>query len=84
MPRFPVPTTGGDLQDSFLHEAFTRAGLESIGRPMAAVPSGSTAASTDLWKEEDAMAETTVVIAPTTVPREDLGHGESLLTTAVG
>lgn len=51
---------------------------------MAAVPSGSAAASTDLWKEEVAMAEPTVVIAPTTVPREDLGHGESLLTTAVG
>ncbi|XP_021005470.1 protein STPG4 isoform X1 [Mus caroli] len=28
------------------------------------------------------MAEPTVVIAPTTVPREDLGHGEPLLTTA--
>uniref|UniRef100_A0A087WRD7 Sperm tail PG rich repeat containing 4 n=2 Tax=Mus musculus TaxID=10090 RepID=A0A087WRD7_MOUSE len=28
------------------------------------------------------MAEPTVVIAPTTVPREDLGHGEPLLMTA--
>jgi hypothetical protein len=55
-----------------------------INRPVATVPSGSAAASTDPWQEEVAMAEPTVVIAPTTVPREDLGHGEPLLMTAVG
>ncbi|XP_006525134.1 protein STPG4 isoform X4 [Mus musculus] len=53
-----------------------------INRPVATVPSGSAAASTDPWQEEVAMAEPTVVIAPTTVPREDLGHGEPLLMTA--
>lgn len=30
------------------------------------------------------MAEPTVVITSTTVPREDLGHGEPILTTTVG
>eukprot|EP00073_Rattus_norvegicus_P036811 XP_008762689.1 PREDICTED: uncharacterized protein C2orf61 homolog isoform X1 [Rattus norvegicus] len=78
VPRFPVPITGGGLQNAAPGFLTRRLGIGGWPRFLAT----AWPASTGLQKVQGAMAEPTVVLTSTTVPREDLGRRESLLTTS--